>query len=403
MKSPVSFLLRWASRPSPRRFFAPFAQKAAVGLFLILLPHAQAITASDADSAFDAFNAAFLVQKRGATYYKHKLDSENETKFKDYFWRQALEIQMAEDVYLRSQNPEHKRLINGLLKTFIEQNGESWFWNDYQDDLAWAVLAFARGYLATGNPAYRKLAKTHFDFAYERGHDDTFGGGLWWDVKKEGKFGLSNNPIVIAACYLHEITGDKEYLEKAKATYAWHREKLYNPETGACYEKILADGTLIKDATVYNMGAFVEAASRLYLITKEPLYFEDAKRTVDFVRNRRTEKGIMSSGHKDGTWASEFARGLGVFVRNNNLWEEYDPWIQQNAEAAWNTRRLDKNLSGNKWVQPTPEDPEMMALECVSAVVMLQIAAEHLPSPAPDADLSPKTPSPSPPSPTPEP
>jgi predicted alpha-1,6-mannanase (GH76 family) len=357
-------------------------------LAFFLLSPSRAATAREADVSLDAFNAAFLVQKRGDAYYKHKLNSENDPKFKDYFWRQALEIQMMEDVYLRSQNPEHKRLINALLKTFIQQNGETWFWNDFQDDLAWAVLAFARGYQITGNPAYRKLAKIHFDFAYERGHDAVFGGGLWWDVKKEGKFGLSNNPIVIAACYLYEITEDKEYVEKAKATYAWHREKLYNSDTGACYEKILADGTLIKDATVYNMGAFVEAASRLYRITKEPLYFEDAKRTVDFVRNRRTEKGILSSGHRDGTWASEFARGLGVFVRDNNLGEEYGPWIRQNAEAAWNCRRLDKNLSWNKWSQQTPEEPDQMALECVSTVVMLQIAAEHLPSdsstPAPE-------------------
>lgn len=40
------------------------------------------------------------------------------------------------------------------------------------------------------------------------------------------------------------------------------------------------------------------------------------------MRDKVDENGIMSKWHRDGTWQSEFARGMGLFVKDNNLWDE---------------------------------------------------------------------------------
>jgi predicted alpha-1,6-mannanase (GH76 family) len=326
-----------------------------------------------ADLSISSYNSTFLLSSGTTQYYKTAI---NNTE-KDYFWCQALEIQMMQDVYLRTKTSAHKTLITNLLNTFLEQNKGNaslydWAWNEFNDDILWAGIAFARGNQITGDTKFLDQAKYAFDRAYDRGWDNELGGGIWWDIRKEDKSGLSNNTAVILACYIYEATGDKTYLNKATAIYDWIKLKLYNHETGAVSETIKANGVLATDANVYNVGAFVSAANHLHKITKQISYFNDAKRSVDYVKNNKTVNGIMTHGTRNGTWQSEFSRGLGEFVRDNNLWSTYYPWMKQNAEAAWATRRADLNIGWNQWVTQTPKD-NSFALECVGTVVMQQV------------------------------
>ncbi|WP_181785513.1 hypothetical protein [Streptomyces phytophilus] len=63
---------------------------------------------------------------------------------------------------------------------------------------------------------------------------------------------------------------------------------------------------------------------------------------------------------REGTWQSEFARGMGEFVRENNLWGDYDDFMKRNADAAWSVRRTDLDLSWNRWdaqTRPAPCSP----------------------------------------------
>src|SRR5688572_32437605 len=90
-------------------------------VLLLSATAASAITAADANTAFNAYNASFLVTSGTTQYYKEALN----VPTKDYFWRQALDIQMVEDVYLRTKDPAHRTLITNLLNTFLAQNAGS--------------------------------------------------------------------------------------------------------------------------------------------------------------------------------------------------------------------------------------------------------------------------------------
>ena len=106
------------------------------------------------------------------------------------------------------------------------------------------------------------------------------------------------------------------------------------------------------------------------------------------MRDKVDENGIMSKWHRDGTWQSEFARGMGLFVKDNNLWDEqvdytsdkkaitYYEWMRKNADAARETRERVNNITFNEWAKPTPLTPEpgktWTALEMVGAVIMTQ-------------------------------
>jgi predicted alpha-1,6-mannanase (GH76 family) len=329
---------------------------------------------SQADAAFNGITSAFLITSGTTQYFKTALD--NTTK--DYFWQQALDIQMVEDTYLRTKSAAHKTLLTNLLNTFIQQNQGSgglydWNWNDYNDDILWAGIAFVRGYQITQNPIYLTQAKYVFNRAYDRGWDSTLGGGIWWDVNHTDKSGLSNNTAVILGCYIYEFTKEAAYQTKAKAIYDWMWAHLYDHSSGAVWENVKPDGTVAMSANVYNAGAFISAANQLHRITGLTSIYDDAKRAVDYVRNNKTTGGVLSGNIRNGTWASEFARGLGEFVRDNNLWSTYYTWMKQNADAAWARRRTDYNITWNNWLTNTPADNVTTTLECVSAVVMQQV------------------------------
>lgn len=334
----------------------------------------QADVNTQADASFNAITSTFLITVGSTQYFKEALD----VPTKDYFWCQALDIQMVEDTYLRTKSAAHKTLVSNLLNTFLEQNRGSggltdWNWNEYNDDILWAGIAFIRGYQITQNAAFLNQAKYAFNRAYDRGWDGTFGGGIWWDIHHTDKSGLSNNTAVILGCSIYEATKETVYLDKAKAIYDWMWATLYDHTTGAVWENIRANGQVSRDANVYNAGAFISAANQLHRITGLTSIYDDAKRAVDYVRNNRTVGGILSGSTRNGTWASEFARGLGEFVRDNNLWSTYYSWMKQNADAAWARRRQDYNITWNNWTVTSPADDTTTMLECVSAVVMQQV------------------------------
>ncbi|NEA40603.1 glycoside hydrolase family 76 protein [Streptomyces sp. SID11385] len=324
----------------------------------------------NAAAAFAAFNNAFLISDGDQRYYKESLDKTT----KDYFWRQALDIQAVQDVYDSAPSTQTRDLVGRLLDTFLQQNQGGgglydWDWNDYNDDLLWAGLAFARGYKITGNQTYLNQARYAFDRVYDRGWDDALGGGVWWSVEKHEKSALSNSPAVILGCLIYESNGDRWYLDKARAIYDWTWAKLLDRSTGGVHENMQADGTLSSGQTVYSAGAFVSAAQAIYRNQGGGSLFDDAKRTVDWVIRDRTTNGIMTNGQREGTWQSEFARGMGEFVRENNLWSQYYDFMKRNADAAWNVRRTDLGLTWNRWDAQTPRD-DTRAVEAIGAVIM---------------------------------
>jgi|GEM_PF-2656174 len=332
-----------------------------------------------ADQAFDAFNSSFLLQSPTLTFYREAINKNT----KDYFWMQALDIQTAQDAYSRTRSLVHKTLISNLLTTFNKQNSGSgglgdWTWNEYNDDLLWAVLAYLRGYEYTGNVKFLDVAKYGFNLTYNHTGKGNWGwdmtnGGIWWRKAMDMKSPLSNSPAVISACYLYEFTGEKDYLDKAKSIYQWTRDNLYNENTGEVWGEIFPNGTVNKSACVFNNGGFAGAANYLYQLTGEKKYFDDAKKTFDRVITNMTSSGILAAGTRGGTDLAEYIRYLGDFVRQNHLWNEYYFFMKRSADAAWSVRRTDLNIAWNDWTKKMPIDEIASVIECNSSVVMQEV------------------------------
>ena len=336
--------------------------------------HLKAAVNSNLSAAFTGIKNSFLTTSGSTQYFRESINVSS----KDYFWRQALDILMVEDVYdFADASSANRTLISNLLNTFLQQNQGTgglydWNWNNYNDDLAWAGLAFIRGYRITGNVTFRNQAKYAFDRAYSRGWSGDLGGGIWWDINKNAKEALSNCPNADLACYLYDSGLGQGYLDKANAIMDWVWNHLRDNSTGAIWAQVNKDGSVNKGTAVYNNGAFISAANHLNRIKGgNSSWKNDCILSINYVKNNMTWSGIIASTNRDGTWASEYARGLREFLNNNtSYWGTYYPWMKQNADRLWSNRRTDRNIIWNTWDQKTPND-NCSTVECVSAVVML--------------------------------
>ncbi|SFN23171.1 Predicted alpha-1,6-mannanase, GH76 family [Chitinophaga sp. YR627] len=335
------------------------------------------VNSGNADAAIDAFNNAFLVNSGGLTYYKKSIND----NASDGTWTLALNIMGMEDAYERTGRAAHKTLVNNLCTSFLQMTPTPWAWDGWNDDIAWMSLCLIRGYHMTGTANFLTAARYGFDMAYARGWDTQYNGGGIWEQQPDmtpageaiNKNSLSNNPMGKLACLIYQANHDVWYLDRAKQIYTWSRSHLFNADNGQVYTSIDRDNYVDKGSAVYNQGSFVDFANLLYQITGDVQYFNDAKKAVDYVRNNMTTNGIISNnaGYLN-TWADEFARGLGHFVRDNRLWSTYYPWMLQNATALWNNRRTDRNICWNGWAQQTPINDNLVTSQFVSAVSWLQ-------------------------------
>ncbi|HEX4266024.1 MAG TPA: TIM-barrel domain-containing protein [Verrucomicrobiae bacterium] len=166
-----------------------------------------------AQAAFDAYNAAFLMQTNGLTYYKRSLTNNSYAGS----WVQGLEIQVAEDAYDRTKSVAAQQLVRDLTTTFLTKENYDWSLDTWNDDIAWMTIACVRGYQITGNIALLNKATNAWNMAYNRGWDSALGGGIWEEMNaKDAKCALSNDPMIIAGAALYQITGQPAYLTKCQ-------------------------------------------------------------------------------------------------------------------------------------------------------------------------------------------
>jgi hypothetical protein len=152
--------------------------------------------------------------------------------------------------------------------------------------------------------------------------------------------------------------------------YAWVRNNIFNPTNGQIYEGISSNGAVIVSDNVYNSGAFINAANCLHNLTGATNYYVDALLAVNHVINNNAI--LSNTGRGDSTWEDQFARGLANFAQDNQLWGLYNSWMTANANAAWNSRRIDRNITWNSWTSPTATN-DCYSLECLSAAVIQQV------------------------------
>lgn len=306
-----------------------------------------------ADLAYDAFTKLFYTVRDGKGYYVNN----SGTASADAFWTEAELIEMAIDAYERKPSDAYKKLMTDLIYGFVAVHGTDWTGNDFNDDIAWMVIASARAHALTQNPDFLGYAKKNWDAMYARAWSADYGGGLWWKVKVDSKNACVNGPGAIGGFLLYKATQDASYLDKAKAIYAWERKTLFDASTGAVYDNINPKGG-DKWTFTYNSGTFIGIANYLYQETHDKAYLNDAKLAASFAKMRLSDAdGLIKENDVTGDGAAFKAimfRWLAKLVYDNALEADYVPWLQYNANRAWANHRAGDNISWNNWKEATP-------------------------------------------------
>jgi hypothetical protein len=328
------------------------------------------------DEAYEGYLRAFLKREGGQTFFSDGIDYPNRA----FMWGQAYMITGIEDYYDRTRKPEAKALVADLLNTFLANETSDLSWDSWNDDVQWAIIALARGYFITGNTAFLDAAKSNFDMVWHRGWDDTYGGGIWENmdnVPDGGKGCLSNFPMAIAGIWIYEATGDQWYFDRARDCYDWAADRLMNRTTGRMYEDWGPNGlNLQSDDNYYNSGLLINAAAGIYKHNGDVWYYNDATLASEHVMERYPIMYINKPAN-GGFGADQVVRGISKFAVENGLEWKYSPWLVENCEAAWNTRRTDYNISNNDWLNGTPYTNQW-GMECISALVIYSVTPEPI-------------------------
>ena len=324
-------------------------------------------TRADADAAVDAYLKTFVASRGNSSFIKGDQNGGDPG-----FWQEIEEIEGIEDANDRTGGKYNKQ-VAALLNGFTRAHGIDWSNNEYNDDIAWAVIAFTRGYTATGNTTFRAIAQNNFDLMFARA----------WNPEKQTLFWKTDNksynsciacPAGIAACLLSEALKNPDYKNKAKKLLAWEKATLFDAKTGAVLDSISTDGRMNKWSSTYNQGTFVglanflgdtESAKKAATYTMEHLGKETGN-------SYRIMPEYGAGGENNSGLNSIGLRWIAKFMKERGLQSTYLEWLQANANTAWSVRRTSDNLSWCQWQQPTP-DGVLHSWDCINTVVALQV------------------------------
>ena len=114
-------------------------------------------------------------------------------------------------------------------------NGES---DRFYDDNDWLAIDFCDLYSLTKNKKYLEKAQTLYNYIYS-GWDDVLGGGIYWcEQKNTSKNTCSNAPATVLCMKLYNLTKNNAYLEQAKKTYDWTKNSLRDPEDFVYWDNV---------------------------------------------------------------------------------------------------------------------------------------------------------------------
>ena len=327
---------------------------------------ALAFTTNDADTIINSFNGAYYDSSTG-------IYARNQSGGTADFWKFAEMIEMHVDVYERSPTANNFTILTNLVNGFDTAEGTDWSWNGFNDDVMWAVMAHCRAYQKTGNQTYRAIAKANFDMAYARGWDTSGAvvppvGGFFWNTSNNSKNSAVNCPAVIAAYLLYQTLGDAAYYTKATNIFAWVTSNLADTNTGLVYDSLSNHGP-----TTYNQGTFIGGANFLGLTNYARLA---ANYLMTMGSTNATSGGYRLMPNYDPGGDVGGFNGIGIrwvtkFMNDNGLQSFYLPWLQTNAQAAWNVRRLSDNLSWDMTQQQTAVGSNLWSFGCSPAVVAM--------------------------------
>ena len=325
----------------------------------------------------EAENTKFTeaMNDQAVSAFKNKYFVKNETtgynSLGGGFWGVAEVMEGMLDGYETTGKAVYKEMFEGTYNDFIARNSDNWSGNDFNDDIAWAVLDSVRAYLMFGEQKYLDIAKKNYDMMYARGLRDD-GLMIWKMNTGGGTTSCINGPATVAACYLAIATGDDGYYTKAKNIYnAWRNSELYVSEGD--------DAGHVNDSpgnawcSTYNQGTFIGASTMLYERYGDEMYKTDATNAMKAVYRYLCNGNILK---EENTNSGDLSGMRGILMRymrkyivTFNSQDDLD-FFHDNARVAWMNRNS-QNLLQCSWQKKTSETVDWDSFAAYNAISLM--------------------------------
>lgn len=293
------------------------------------------------------------------------------------FWGDAEMIETILDGFETTGLKTYQTYATELLKDFLSRNGSDWTrtgqgwpkYNEYNDDITWICLALLRSYKYFKNTNHLNVARDNFDKMWARAYQQ--GGTLRWsqNAAARGSNSCINCPAIIACCYLYELTGEEDYLTKAKNLWEAQYNTLCDKNDGHVWDSGEWNESFTKFTvgnywgSTYNQGTMLGACIKLYMITGENKYKNYADKVYNWsysslTANTQAQPHIINACQ---TAVGDLCGFKGILVRYARMYAEdlnhknTLEWLQTNAWYAMQNANS-KGVIWSKWLTKTPED-----------------------------------------------
>lgn len=248
----------------------------------------------------------------------------------------------------------------------------------YYDDNGLVGIDYIDAYDFSKNPKYLAKAKEVFTFI-KSGWSDDFGGGVsWLEGIRDQKPACSNGKATVLVLKLYQATLDKKYLEEGKSFYNWTMTHLEDSTLHIIWNSLsTVNGKPDKAFYTYNTGTMIQSSVRLYRITGEKKYLNNAQRLAEgsyqyFVK--KSEKGFRYID--DLSWFN-----VVLFRGYQELYDvdhnsKYVDAIISGADWAWENARDEAGLIYKDWTGQKDEkkQPKWLLDESCMAELYARIA-----------------------------
>ena len=250
--------------------------------------------------------------------------------------------------------------VGGYGSTTDGTNGSG---DRFFDDNSIVGLDLVEAYRLTGDEKYITQAGQIVQFLLS-GEDDTFGGGLWWNESKKNIQGDtdSNKPACansFATLFLleyYDICPDaekSEVLAFAKRLYSWLVTNLR--DTDGCYwNDRQASGDIRTVKYTYNTGAMISNGVRLFRITADQSYLDDAIASAQgsynyFVKPNPGAGLALAYPSNDPWFTTKLVKSYIDIEPYYKAASAYIDTFADFAEHAWNNARQANGLFYEDW------------------------------------------------------
>ncbi|MCC2978045.1 glycoside hydrolase family 76 protein [Sphingomonas sp. PL-96] len=209
----------------------------------------------------------------------------------------------------------------------------------YYDDNEWVGLAQVQHYRFTRDPASLAHARAVFELIRSGWSDDASlpsPGGVRWTQKADNgdRNTVSNMPAAQLGLRLHQITGERAYLDDALRYYRWTNAVLQRPD-GLHHDHLKTDGTIEKTVWTYNQGVPIAVNALLSQVTGEKRYLDEAQRIAAASRQRFT---IAQLDRQPPPFNAIYFKNL-LLLDSIAQTREHRPAMQAYADHMWRNRR----------------------------------------------------------------